>query len=127
MAALLDWLQQRYPGLPLALAGFSFGSWVGLQVACADRRVAAVCGLGLPIATYDFDFLLDSVKPALFIVGTNDEFCPRDRMAAFARRLPPSAAVRWVQGADHLFTHQIDRVQDLVEDFLRRTIKGHRP
>src|ERR1700724_529370 len=36
--AALDFLATEYAGVPLLLAGFSFGSWVGLQVACSDAR-----------------------------------------------------------------------------------------
>jgi len=127
VAGLLDWLQQLYPGLPLALAGFSFGSWVGLQVACHDPRIQALVGLGLPVTTYDFEFLIDNDKPSLFIIGTRDEFCPREAMDLLARRLPPASSVRWVEGADHLFTRRIDQVQSLVRDFLRLRFEGQRP
>ncbi len=126
-AALMEWLKQRYPHLPLALVGFSFGAWVGLQVACHDPRVGALVGLGVPLNTYDFEFLIDNAKPSLYIVGTQDEFCPRDQMELLARRLPPTSAVSWVEGADHLFTHQVDQVQCRVRDFLRAQLEGHRP
>src|SRR6266849_921507 len=42
---LMDWLRSRYPGLPHAVAGFSFGSRVALRLGCAlpaTRRVIAV-------------------------------------------------------------------------------------
>ena len=39
--AALAALAARYPGVPLLLAGFSFGAWVGLPVGCADPRVTA--------------------------------------------------------------------------------------
>ncbi|MGA2261061.1 MAG: alpha/beta fold hydrolase [Acidobacteriota bacterium] len=124
-AALVDWLQQRYPGLPLALVGFSFGAWVGLQVGCHDPRIQALIGLGLPLNSYDFDFLAENAKPALLITGTRDEFCPRDKMELLARRLPQTSDARWVEGADHFFTHQADQVQSLVKEFLRTQFEGH--
>jgi len=71
-----------------------------------------------------FDFLLDDARPSLLIVGTRDEFCPRDKMEAFARRLPKMSTVRWVDGADHFFTHQIDEVQLVVREHLRAQFKG---
>ena len=125
-AALVDWLEQRYPSLPLALVGFSFGAWVGLQVSCQDPRIQALVGLGLPLKTYDFDFLIGNTKPTLFITGTRDEFCPRDQMELLARRLPRTSDARWVEGADHFFTRQADQVQSLVKEFLRAQFEGHR-
>ena len=35
----LDYLSVEFPGKPIVLAGFSFGSWVGLRVGCEDARV----------------------------------------------------------------------------------------
>jgi len=65
-----------------------------------------------------FDFLIDNGKPTLYIIGTQDEFCPRDKMELFARRLPPTSAVSWVEGADHFFARQVDLVRDRVREFL---------
>jgi uncharacterized protein len=119
VSAAVDWLQAQFPGLPIVLIGFSFGAWVGLQVADRDPRIVAMVGLGLPLDHYDFDFLTENVKPALFISGTTDEFCPRDKMDSLARRLPPYSDVRWIEGADHFFGHYIDQVQSLISEFLR--------
>ena len=38
--AAVDFLAGEFPGVPVLLAGLSFGCWVGLRVGCADRRVA---------------------------------------------------------------------------------------
>ncbi|HKS73642.1 MAG TPA: alpha/beta fold hydrolase, partial [Terriglobales bacterium] len=60
--ACLNWLDHEFH-LPTILAGFSFGAAVGLQVACADPRVQAAIGLGIPVVpaderSYSFDFLV---------------------------------------------------------------------
>src|ERR1700674_3452332 len=34
VSAALDFLATEYPGAPILLAGFSFGSWVGLRAGC---------------------------------------------------------------------------------------------
>src|SRR5437016_8796827 len=44
----LDWLDAEFH-LLLIFAGFSFGAAVGLRAACADSRVRAVIGLGVPV------------------------------------------------------------------------------
>ncbi len=119
VAAAIDWLQGRYPRLSLALAGFSFGAWVGLEVGCPDPRIKALVGLGLPLNSYDFDFLVENKKPALYIVGTRDEFCPMERLEFLERRLPATSAVCRIEGADHFFESQIDRVQSLIARFFK--------
>ena len=120
VAAAINWLEEKYPRLPLALVGFSFGSWVGLQVACPDSRIRAVVGLGLPLNFYDFDFLAENEKPSLYIVGTQDEFCPMEKLDFLARRLPQTSAVRRIDGADHFFGAQLEQVQNLISDFFRQ-------
>jgi alpha/beta superfamily hydrolase len=119
VAALLDWLEARYPALSLALVGYSFGAWVGLQAGCHDPRIRALVGIGVPLNAYDFDFLIDNEKPSRYIIGSDDEYCPRDRMEMLARRLPPASEVIRVEGADHFFTRRIDEIQRLVAEFLR--------
>lgn len=116
---LLDWLQLRHPALPLAVVGFSFGAWVGLRAGCHDPRVTALVGLGVPVQTYDFDFLVENLKPARYIIGTRDEYCPRDRMEDLERHLPQSSAVTWVEGADHFFSDCVDVVRNLTGEFLQ--------
>jgi len=119
VAALLDWLEARYPALPLALVGYSFGAWVGLQAGCHDPRMRALVGIGVPLNAYDFDFLIDNEKPSRYIIGSEDEYCPRDKMEMLARRLPPASEVIRVEGTDHFFTRRIDEIQRLVAEFLR--------
>jgi alpha/beta superfamily hydrolase len=118
--AALDWLENRYPGLPLSLAGFSFGAWVGLQVGCEDPRITALVGLGLPLSHYDFDFLFGNPKPALFIVGTHDEFCPADKLERLERRLPACSTLRRIENAGHFLERDLDSVQDLITGFLEQ-------
>jgi alpha/beta superfamily hydrolase len=119
-AAAIRWLEGKYPGLPTALIGYSFGAWVGLQVAHSDPRVVAMVGLGLPLNLYDLEFLTRSSKPALYIVGTRDEFCSQENLDRLERRLPSSASVRRIENADHFFSEQADIVQDLISDFFLR-------
>jgi len=118
--AAIDWLENKYPGLPLSLAGFSFGAWVGLQVGCEDPRITAMIGLGLPLNYYDFDFLFENPKPALFIVGTQDEFCAAEKLDRLERRLPATSALRRIENAGHFLERDLDSVQDLITGFFEK-------
>ncbi len=120
VASAIDWLAHQYPGLPLALIGYSFGAWIGLQVGFSDSRIQALAGLGLPLDMYDFDFLIENPKPALYIVGTRDEFCAQERLQRLERRLPPTSDVRSIENADHFFSDQIEAIQSLIFDFFEK-------
>jgi alpha/beta superfamily hydrolase len=116
--AALDFLRARYPELPMALAGFSFGARVGLEIGSADARVVALIGLGLPLSFAEFDFLAGNGKPTLIVCGALDEYCPREKLEALARRLPATTAVRSIDGADHFFANALDPLQSYVSRFL---------
>jgi alpha/beta superfamily hydrolase len=120
VAAAIDWLEARYQGLPIALAGYSFGAWVGLRVGCADPRIRALVGLGLPLDLYDFDFLTRTLKPALYIIGTRDEYCSQENLERLEPRLPGSSTVYRVEGSSHFFDGYIEVIQNLVGDFFVR-------
>ncbi len=115
----IDWLECHYPKRPLVLIGFSFGAWVGLQVAARDARIKAVVGLGLPLSSFNFDFLVEFLKPSLYIVGTQDEHCPLGKITTLARRLPPSSTVSLIEGADHFFSRALDQMQTRITDFFK--------
>ncbi len=115
--AALDWLEGKYPGRFLALGGYSFGAWVGLQIGCGDRRVRALLGLGLPLNLYSMDFLADCSKPALYIVGSRDEFCSPENLDRLSQRLPATSRVHRIAGADHFFNGHIEFVERLMAGF----------
>ncbi|HVH71912.1 MAG TPA: alpha/beta hydrolase, partial [Candidatus Dormibacteraeota bacterium] len=70
----LDFLVKQFPRVPLLLAGFSFGAWVGLCVGCENPRVSYLIGLGIPVNSSDFSFLNQCKKPKLFIHGSQDQY-----------------------------------------------------
>lgn len=107
--AALDWLEKKFQR-PILFAGFSFGSWVGLQACCGDARVRGLVALGLPVAAegreYGYEFLGECAQPKLFISGTRDQYGPRAQVeAAVALAREPKELV-WIQDADHFFAAQ---------------------
>ena len=57
LRAALDFVAERFPGLPIWAAGMSFGSWVALTVGADDPRVSLLLGIAPPVDRYDFDAL----------------------------------------------------------------------
>lgn len=112
------WLAGRFPRLPLAVAGYSFGAWVGLTAGARDPKVGALVGLGVPLRHYDFNFLQSCDKPALLIVGEFDEFCSPQSLGRLRGSLPPAARLQVVERADHFFAGQLDEVENLVTEFI---------
>jgi len=116
--AALDYLAAYFPGLPVCLMGFSFGSWVGLAVGATDPRVSTLVGLGVPANMSEFDFLHDVRKPKLILQGTRDEFGSVAKVSELFDSLPEPKQIHWVEGADHFFAGKLDEVQEALRQFL---------
>jgi alpha/beta superfamily hydrolase len=112
--AALDFLAGQFPAVPLLLAGFSFGCWVGLRVACGDERVAEVIGLGAPVNNTDFSFLRSCTKPKLFVHGSDDQFGAIPQVEALVASLPGEKRLVIVPGADHFFSGKLDQLDRAI-------------
>jgi uncharacterized protein len=110
----LDFLAAEFPGVPMLLAGFSFGSWVGLRVGCADERVRELIGLGTPVNSSDFSYLRHCDKPKLFVHGANDEHGDVGKLEHLVGSLPGENQLVVVAGAEHFFAGKLDQVDDAI-------------
>jgi alpha/beta superfamily hydrolase len=106
----IDYLAAEFTGKPVLVAGFSFGSWVGLRVGWEDARVTKLIGLGLPVDNVDASYLRACAKPKLFIQGGNDQFGSRANIEALFATLPEPKRLVIVEHADHFFTGHLDQV-----------------
>lgn len=112
----LDYLSAEFPRKAVALAGFSFGSWVGLRVGCEDARVTSLIGLGLPVDNVDVGYLRVCVKPKLIIQGGQDQFGSRANIEALFATIPEPKRLVIVEGADHFFSGHLDAIGGAIED-----------
>lgn len=119
----LEYLTEKYPNLPVFLAGFSFGARVGLEVGTRDPRVRYLIGVGTPVSIpereYDFSFIEECRKPLLLVHGEHDEFGSVRDLQALAARLPdPSLArVKIIPGAGHFFDDQLEELRRAVMEW----------
>jgi len=116
--AALDFLSRAFPSAPLLLAGFSFGCWVGLRVACEDSRVAELVGLGAPVNDSDFSYLARCAKPKLFLQGREDQFGARDRLERLVASLPGENRLEVIEGADHFFGGRLEILDKALSTWL---------
>jgi uncharacterized protein len=127
----LDWLSNEFH-LPMIVAGFSFGSAVGLRAAYADDRVMALIGVGTPVIpvaeadeeprVYNFDFLRDCLKPKLFVSGGRDRFGPQEKLKALAASVSEPKKLVIIEGADHFFEGRLRELREAIESWVKETI-----
>jgi len=121
--AALDFMERHFPGLPLWAAGFSFGSWVALEVGAADPRVSTLIGIAPPVKGrgYDFSRTLETEKPKFLVQGDMDELCPLKDLWAFYAKLKEPKELVVIDGANHLFEGQTAEVGEALADLLGDT------
>ena len=123
--ATLNFLAAEFPDVPLLLAGFSFGCWVGLRVGCVDERVDNLIGLGTPVNNSDFSYLRHCEKPKLFVHGANDEFGETRKVEALVESLPGENRLVVVAEANHFFVGKLDRVDQAIRSWVEEHYPDH--
>ena len=118
--AALDFMAAKYPALPLWAAGFSFGSWIALEVGAMDPRVSVLIGIAPPVTRehYTWDHVLASTKPKFLIQGDMDDICPVQDLWAFYSKLQEPKEIVVIDGANHLFEGHTEEVGEALESLL---------
>src|SRR5204862_7996576 len=99
----LDFLAGEFPGVPILVAGFSFGAWVGLRVGCEHPRVSYLIGLGIPVNRSVFSFLNRSIKRKFFVHGSEDEYGAIGKVKWLFCSFRGETHLVVLEGADHSF------------------------
>jgi uncharacterized protein len=120
--AALDFLAKQFPGVPLLLAGFSFGAWVGLRVGCEHARVSHLIGLGIPVNNSDFSFLSQCSKAKLFVHGSEDQYGTVERVKTLVASLPGEKHLVVVEGADHFFAGKLDQLHAAITTWFQGNV-----
>jgi alpha/beta superfamily hydrolase len=122
----LDYLSKNYPGQPLTICGFSFGTRMGLEVGVPDDRVSNLISIGTPVDKYDFSFLTTCRKPILFVHGSQDEFGNEARLRTLfdevAKNAPAQLAI--IEGADHFFAGHLEELRSAITDWIGPQSRG---
>ena len=119
MALLLAHMRQQYPDLPLALSGFSFGTFVQSQL---QQRLIAQ---GTPaerlvlVGTAAGKWAVPSVPAnTILIHGELDDTIPLKDVFDWAR--PQDLPVIVIPGADHFFHRKLQHIKNFVVELWRR-------
>lgn len=112
--AALHELRQRYPSLPLMVAGFSFGSRIALRLAMDEVGVGRVIAVGFPTVYPERDYVHQVRIPKYFIQSTKDEFGPEAEYQAFYDALPEPKQLQWIAAADHFFRDNLEGLEQAV-------------
>jgi alpha/beta superfamily hydrolase len=111
--AAVHWLRDRYLGLPLELAGFSFGARVVTRLGC-ELRPSRLIAVGFPTRKTDAGYLESCPVDKIFIQSTHDEYGPRVELEPLFARFSEPKSLIWVTAADHFFKGGLDELEQAV-------------
>ena len=111
--AALAWLRKRYPDLPFALAGFSFGARVITRLGCPLEDARFLMAVGHSTQR-DSEYMEACPAPKIFIQSTHDEFGPVAELEAVYARLPEPKQLIWIEAEDHFFRGGLDELEQAV-------------
>ncbi len=122
--AALEFMSTEFAGTPLLVAGFSCGCWVGLRAGCEDERVEKLIGIGAPVNSSDFSYLLKCAKPKLFVHGANDEFGDVEKVRQMVDSLSGETELVVVDRVDHFFTGRIEELGKAITEWLKPSVQS---
>jgi uncharacterized protein len=122
--AALDFLDTKYPGEPVTLAGFSFGSRFGTEVGAADGRVVRLISIGSPVDKYNYDYLKSNNKPILFVHCAQDEYGSVEKLRRLVESLPAAAEAKLVvfENCGHFFDAKLNELKKAITDWIFKQI-----
>ena len=121
MQVMLDHMREQYPGLPVALSGFSFGTFVQAQLharLAAEGKGEAIERMVL-VGTAAGKWPMPAVpEDTILIHGEQDDTITLQMVFDWARPLEIPVIV--IPGADHFFHRRLNPIKNLVTQMWRR-------
>ena len=114
--AALAWLHERYPTLPFALAGFSFGARAITRLGCEVEGARWLMAAGFPTRYGPTDYLETCLARKIFIQSTHDQYGPRAELEAIYAKLPEPKELTWIEATDHFFAGALEELEERVRE-----------
>ncbi len=115
----LDYLSENYPNEEITLAGFSFGSRVGTEVALDENRIVRLISIGTPVDKYDFSYLKEYRRPILFVHGDSDEFGSLESLNSLVAQVAENTDTKLVvfKNCGHFFDNHLNELKDAIKNW----------
>lgn len=116
----LDWLLNNKPRTKIVwVAGFSFGSWVAMQITMRRPEVTNFMIVSPPYNKYDFSFLSPCPTSGFVIHGSADSTVSEEYAREFVDKISKQklATINYevINGADHLYRGKLDQLEGVVD------------
>lgn len=128
-AAALDWMQELNPHAPYVwVGGFSFGSWIAMQLLMRRPEIAGFISVAPPASTYDFSFLAPCPTSGLIVHGGRDDVTTPVAVDELVERIQVQKGIeidhRVIHGANHFFHGCTEDLAVHIHDHLNKAGGG---
>lgn len=122
-AAALDWMQALNPNAPYVwVAGFAFGSWIGMQLLMRRPEIKGFIAVSPPANEIDFSFLAPCPQSGLVIQGERDNIIPEAAVQKVVERLNTQKGIkvdyRVIPNANHFYNDQVDLMIEHIHEYM---------
>lgn len=132
-ASALDYLQGINPNAEQCwVGGYSFGSWIGLQLLMRRPEIDGFIAVSPPANHYDLSFLAPCPASGLVAYGTRDTVAPAADVERAVSKIRTQKNIvvdhTPVEGADHFFRNVADKsdllpqLEGSIEAYLRKRL-----
>jgi alpha/beta superfamily hydrolase len=123
-ATALDWLQINNPlASTYFVAGFSFGSWICMQLIMRRPEITNFIAISPPVNKYDFSFLSPCPIPGLIVQGDKDSIVSEEAVVDLVERLSKQKhsdiGYKTIHGADHFFRERLDELEQVLGEYMQ--------
>jgi alpha/beta superfamily hydrolase len=120
--AAIDYLEAKYPDLPLWLAGFSFGAAIAL-LAASERKPAGLISIAPAVSQLPQGLSPQPDCPWLILQGDHDELVDVDETIAWVNELEPGPELQILEGAEHFFHGKLVVLREALEAFIQAHVR----
>lgn len=123
-ATVLDWLQTTFADAKSYwVSGFSFGSWIAMQLLMRRPELKQFVAVSPPVAQYDFSFLSPCPTSGLIIQGDKDSVVSVDEVSNFVDRISTQRNItidyNIIANADHFFRNNLPDLREITTSYLK--------
>ena len=122
-ASILDWMQIQNPDAESTwIAGFSFGSWIAMQLLMRRPEIKGFISISPPANMFDFSFLAPCPRSGMIVTGEKDQIVPLSSVNNLIDRIERQKGVKVdykiVPEANHFFDQKIDQLMPHIHDYI---------
>lgn len=129
-AAALDWVQVQNPDASTCwVGGFSFGSWIAMQLLMRRPEIEGFLAVSPPANLYDFSFLSPCPASGYFAQGGRDDIVKMSEVNKLVDKLRQQKYVNiqydTFDKADHYFRNNLEDLEASMMSYVGARMEAH--